>query len=282
MRFVFLHGGPGFNSFAEQAMLGPLFQSRGHEVAFWNEPSGLRPDGDPFAATGAFGRWFASAEQLVLRSTASAPVHLIAHSITAHAAMEIARRHARLLSSLVLVTPGADAFVTYCSVLRLAQEDLAETKPEVASAIAETLALTRVVMDDAMREGMWNVLNDERLFTHYWADRHQMQAAMAARARPEAQFDVDSFFAVLGEWQQGAARLSSVPITLPTLALFGADDRVTAADEQRAALRAAAPAARIEVVDHCSHYLHLDRPQDFVDRVVAWATEKAGGEKGIA
>ena len=273
MRFVFLHGGPGFNSFAEQAMLGPLFLSGGHEIAFWNEPSALRPGGDSFEATGALRRWLSSAEQMVLGAAASSPVHLIAHSITAHAALEIARRHASRLSSLVLVTPGADAFLTYCSVLRLAREDLADTKPEIASALADTLARTRVVMDDAMREGMWNVLNDERLFTHYWADAHQMQAAIAARSRPDAQFDVDSFFAVLGEWQQGAAHLSSAPITLPTLALFGAADRVTAAGEQLAALRAAVPVARVEVVENCSHYLHLDRPQHFVDIVVAWATE---------
>ena len=46
MRFVFLHGGPGFNSFAEQAILGPIFHSYGREIVFWNEPSRLRPGGE--------------------------------------------------------------------------------------------------------------------------------------------------------------------------------------------------------------------------------------------
>ena len=39
MRFVFLHGGPGFNSFAEQAILRPLIVSAGHDIVCWNEPS---------------------------------------------------------------------------------------------------------------------------------------------------------------------------------------------------------------------------------------------------
>jgi len=33
--------------------------------------------------------------------------------------------------------------------------------------------------------------------------------------------------------------------------------------------------ARVEVVDGCSHYVHLDRPQHFVDMVVEWAESAA-------
>jgi pimeloyl-ACP methyl ester carboxylesterase len=123
-----------------------------------------------------------------------------------------------------------------------------------------------------MRKGLLNVLHDERIFTHYWADPRQMQASMAARAQPEAQFDTDSFFAVLTEFgRRGGTVLSAGAVTVPTLALFGADDRITSIDEQRGAVGGAIPHARIEVVDGCSHFVHLDRPQHFVDRLVEWA-----------
>jgi pimeloyl-ACP methyl ester carboxylesterase len=274
MRFAFLHGGPGFNSVAEEAILGPLFVCGGHEITFWNEPSRLRPDGDPFDATGAFERWLTSAERLVLRSAASMPVHLIAHSFTVRAAMEIARRHPSRLSSLVFVAPNVDTFEGYRNVLRLAHEDLIETNPEAASAIARSLADTRAVLDAAMRDGILNALYDDRIFTHYFADADQMRRTMAAWSSAEGQFDVDSLFAVLADFgQRGHSLLSTAPVTVPTLALFGAHDRVTSAEEQSPALRAAVPGARIEVLDGCSHFVHLDRPQYFVDIVVAWASE---------
>jgi len=116
------------------------------------------------------------------------------------------------------------------------------------------------------------VLQDEKLFTHYWTDEGQMRASAAAQARREAQFDVDAFFAVLTDFgHRGAYLLSAAAVTLPTLSLFGAADPVTPFDEQREAVRAAAPEARIEVLDGCSHYLHQERPHQFVDIVTEWA-----------
>jgi pimeloyl-ACP methyl ester carboxylesterase len=176
----------------------------------------------------------------------------------------------------VLVSPAADVFATFTNVMRLAHDDLAEAKPGIASAIAGCLERTAAVLDDAMREGLLNVLHDDRLFTHYWSDAEQFRASMAAQARPEAQFDVESFFAVLGDFAgRGAARLSSDAIRCPALAIFGADDRVTRHAEQRQAVMAAVPHARIDVFDGCSHYLHLDRPEGFLDTVVSWASSKA-------
>jgi pimeloyl-ACP methyl ester carboxylesterase len=275
MKYVFLHGGPGANSLAEQAILGPILQSSGYQTTFWNEPSSLRLDGDPFEADGAFERWLASAEQSVLRSALTERAHVIAHSFAVQAAWEIARRHASRLSTLILVAPAADPFATFRNVLRLAREDLLEAKPDVATAIADSLERSRVLMDDAMQAGMLNVLQDERLFTHYWAEPGQMQASMAACEGPDGQFDVNSFFAVLSDFaRRGATLLSRDPISVPTLVLFGAVDPVTPPDEQCAAVQAAAPNARIEVVDGCSHHVHLDRPMFFVDRIVRWARDR--------
>jgi pimeloyl-ACP methyl ester carboxylesterase len=276
MRFVFLHGGPGFNSFAEQAILGPILDSAGHEVVFWNEPSQLRPDGEPFEATGAFDRWLASAERCVLSAAQSQPVHLITHSITVHPAVEIVRRHPGLVTTLVVVAPSADTFATFTNVLRLACEDLSNTVPEVAASLASCLERTRALLDEPLHEGLVHASNDDRLFTHYWADARQLEASLAARARPEAQFDPVSFFAVLtGFAQRGGSLLSTAAVNVPTLVLFGAQDRITAFDEQRGAIEAAIPSACIQVLDGCSHYLHLDRPLHFVDLIVDWATVHA-------
>jgi len=276
MRFVFLHGGPGFNSFAEQAILRPLIVSAGHDIVCWNEPSRLRPDGESFEVAGAFERWLASAEGCVVCAAQSQPIHLITHSMGVHAALEIMRRRPGCVATLVAVAPSIEAFATFTNILRLAHEDLSEAKPDVASTLAQCLARTQTVLDAAMREGLMNVLQDERLFSHYWADRRQFEASMSALARPEAQFDVESFFAVLDGFAQRAA---SPPLrpgpTVPTLVLFGAHDRVTPHHEQRSAIDETLPGARVNVLDGCSHYVHLDRPQHFVAEVVEWAITRS-------
>lgn len=274
MRFVFLHGGPGFNSFAEEAILGRIFEGRGHAMTFWNEPSRLRPDGDPFDPSDAFARWLASAEQCVKRAAAAGPVHVIGHSCTIAPAVEIVRRHPDAVASLTLAGPAADIFATFTSVMRLAHDDLLDVNPEAAAVIARSLARTRVVMDDAMREGLLMAAqHDERLFTHYFADGGQFRASMAARERPEAQFDGDSFFAVLPDLgTQYTELLSRTPITVPTLALFGGEDQVTPLDVHCGIIERVLPHARIEVLEGCGHYVHLDRPDAFADVLISWVT----------
>lgn len=272
MRFVFLHGGPGFNSYAEQAILAPVFARRGHDLACWNEPSPLRPAGELFEPKGACERWLASAERFVLHAAGPRSVHVIAHSCTVHVAMELARRHRQSVASLVLVAPGADTVATFMNVMRVARRDLAESRPDIAQTIAACIARTRAFFDEAMREGLMNVLHDDRLFTHYWADAMQMHASLAARAGPEAQFDVESFFAVFEDFvQRGTTLFSPDPVTVPTLALFGGEDPITPVAEQRAAIESAIPYARFQVLDACSHYVHLDRPDAFAEAVVDWA-----------
>ncbi|MFW5888007.1 MAG: hypothetical protein ACOCUH_04345, partial [Bacteriovoracia bacterium] len=40
--FLFLHGGPGFNSEPERNLLRPQFEASGHDFIAWDEPSSLR------------------------------------------------------------------------------------------------------------------------------------------------------------------------------------------------------------------------------------------------
>lgn len=275
MRFVFLHGGPGFNSFAEQAILGPVWRDTGHEIVFWNEPSRLRPEGDPFEEATAFPGWLASAERCVLEAATTDRVHVIAHSV-AIAGLDIARRHPERLAGLTLVAPAVDTFACFRNVLRLAQRDLAHVKRDVSAAIAGCLSRTRATLDDAMREGLLNALHDDRLFTHYFAGDEPLRKTMEARARPGGQFDAESFFAVMnGLHDGGGALLSTAPISVPALALFGALDPVTPLADQRDPLRASIPDCRIEALDDCNHYLHLEQPYRFAEIVIRWATSLA-------
>ena len=167
---------------------------------------------------------------------------------------------------LTLVAPSVDCFATFRNVLRVARGDMAENQPEAAAAIARALARTRGFFDEPMREGLQLAARDERLLTHYFADTDQCLAAAAASSGPEAQFDAESFFAVLSDFAaRGASLLSAGAVPVPVLALFGSADPITRMDEQAPALRAAVPDARIECVEGCSHFLHLDRPRRFLE-----------------
>ena len=279
LRFLFLHGGPWLNGFAERAILGPVIGTAGHEAYFWNEPSRLRPDGDAFEPSNAYAHWFASAERALLSYATRGPVYLTAHSFTFHAAVEIARRHPHSLRGLVIVSPAADPLAAYKNVLRLCQREA--STPQLASGIAESVEHTRSVLDDAMRQGFELVLQEPalvgRIFTHYWADAEQFLASVAAQSLRGGQFDVDSFFAVLADFGgRGTSHLSRSEISIPSVTVFGGLDPITRQSEQDPALRHEIPHVKVHVFDDCGHYVHLDRPQRFLDCVVEWANGNPG------
>lgn len=59
-------------------------------------------------------------------------------------------------------------------------------------------------------------------------------------------------------------------IDVPTLLLWGAQDRFVGAGAYGAAYRAAIPGARLETIDRAGHFPHLEQPEAFVGRVRAF------------
>jgi pimeloyl-ACP methyl ester carboxylesterase len=59
-------------------------------------------------------------------------------------------------------------------------------------------------------------------------------------------------------------------IRIPTLVLWGAADRIVKPDYGRA-FCAAIPGARFELIERAGHFPHLEQPEDFAQRVLAFA-----------
>ena len=65
-------------------------------------------------------------------------------------------------------------------------------------------------------------------------------------------------------------------ITVPTLVVWGADDRFVAADYYGAAYRTAIPGARFETIGEAGHFPHLEQPAVLAERIHRFMGERAG------
>ena len=63
-------------------------------------------------------------------------------------------------------------------------------------------------------------------------------------------------------------------IAVPTLLLWGADDRFVSADYYGAAYRAAIPGARLETIERAGHFPHLEAPDALAERVERFLAER--------
>jgi pimeloyl-ACP methyl ester carboxylesterase len=64
---------------------------------------------------------------------------------------------------------------------------------------------------------------------------------------------------------------------VPTLLLWGADDRFVTAATYGDAYRRAIPGARLLTIDGAGHFPHLEAPEPFVERVAAFLAARTGG-----
>jgi pimeloyl-ACP methyl ester carboxylesterase len=63
-------------------------------------------------------------------------------------------------------------------------------------------------------------------------------------------------------------------VSVPTLLLWGADDRFVTAAYYGAAFRAAIPGAKFETIDGAGHFPHIEEPRAFTERVRGFLAER--------
>jgi pimeloyl-ACP methyl ester carboxylesterase len=63
-------------------------------------------------------------------------------------------------------------------------------------------------------------------------------------------------------------------VTVPTLFVWGAEDRFVGAEYYGGAYRAAIPGARLELVARAGHFPHLEQPEAVVERIRGFARER--------
>jgi len=267
MDIVFLHGGPGFNSIAEKALLGPLLAREGIHCRFWNEPSPRRPEDGVFDGSAALTGLLESAEKAIIdtaRASRDGRVHLVAHSFGSIAAtlltLDLEKRSQPSPVSLVtLISPALDLDTALTNTMTVAAGDYSEDCPEKEAELRALIASGPQVLNQEMIRGLELALSDPALLTHYWVDQTRLAQAAGALAGPEAQLDITTMFAVLAEF--GAGRpLSRVRSSLPGRCnvLFGARDPIARRREQEAVLTSFYADIHVTEFESASHFVHID------------------------
>jgi pimeloyl-ACP methyl ester carboxylesterase len=272
---LFAHGGPGMNSFAEEAILGPLAKEAGLPITFWNEPSRLRPDGWPYDVDHPYLGWLSSLEatsrQLALRH---GPINLIAHSFAAGPALEIARKAPESIGSLTLIAGSFDPWASAMKIIQLALSDFRKAGDfSNAGRLERAMTASHVLGDEAMIEGLLLSLADPVLFDHYYFSSSQMRSALEAIGRRGAQAQVDlvAFENVFRDMHAlGLRRCEGHAVETPTMYISGEMERVIDFDLERPLHESYLGRLQVSKMADAGHFAHLDQPAAFLERVAVF------------
>lgn len=265
---LFLHGGPGYNSFSFAAFAGPQLE-RGLRMIYLDQ-RGSGHSERPWTRHYQLDTLVADVD--ALRAALGVPkIAVIGHSFGGTLALEYAAAHPEHVSRMVLVGGAADMpAACHARVTWLAAHYPTELARARAHAAADTNAVART--DCALA---FSALSGDSLMSY---NNAVMFPDSSLRIRQDS-VDAASGLRNTGELsrvQLGGALLTyrfarAERLTMPVLVLAGHFDSAIGVEQQRA-LASRIAGARFVEFEHGGHFLYVDEPDRFTREVTAFLT----------
>ena len=268
---LFLHGGPGFNSFAEQKILAPLFEQKGMELVCWNEPSNLRADGPPFSAEFAFENSVKSARHELLRlaDQSNGKVYILAHSFATHILLNLVKDVPEFISGATIIAPTFKLREIFCRILKLAVSDFDQTLPNKALQIREFIEKSKSLFDQPIQDAFAIATEDPNLFPHYWQNKETMGAYFGAWAEKSMPLDIEGFVAVLQDLDRKNQNIDIKSSQIPFRMIFGAHDPIVLRTQELAYIQNSIAHWSEVTFEKSGHFPHLEEADRFVADIAA-------------
>ena len=258
---LYFHGGPGFSSLPEKSLLVPAFQAEGLALVTWDEPSNQRPNSPRFKSDNAFQNYLDEAE-VFLSHYYGLPLTLIGHSYGAHPVaiwqigIPLRSRRLSMLALRFALSP-ADA-----NIFKIAIADFKKEGDPRATALEEISCKLTGKFDANTLSGYEIAAADPALFTHYWVNKTRMMQFLPLYQGPDA-LDLNAFVGI---------RMSHAPIevklsAIPTVAIFGKQDRVISNSHELAVLRDRCSDLTTYEFKESGHYPHIEETARFIEVV---------------
>ncbi len=264
---VFLHGGPGYNSYSFSVLEGPRLE-RSLQMVYFDQRGAGRSE-RPW--TGHYQLDTLVEDVEALRRALGVPqIALMGHSFGGMLALEYAARYPTKVSRVVLVSAFSDA-VSSCRVHRerVASLHLAE----YARLMRDTAWLRAPGRSDcdyeqrAVPAAEQQQFNDSGMFPDPSKQRLQDSVDAASGLRNTGEMSRALFRAGLL-----SMRFSKHGrVTMPVLVVAGENDYAVGVPSQRS-LAALLPSARLAEYPHAGHFPYLDEPERFARDVISFLT----------
>ena len=263
---LFIHGGPGMNSYAEHALLAPLVTNKGFEPTFWNEPSKDRPEGFPFDPANAFMGLVESVKKQIseLRERSS-KVHIVCLSFAVHPLFNALLEDSRGIDSILIVSPVFHFKKEIWNIIGFAEKDFEENAPDKAAALKKLRRESERFFDEKMQQALQIGAEDESLFTNYWHNKTAMANYFGVWEKFGATLDLVSFFSAMGQFATIDESFSGKSFEIPTTVVFGKHDRVVHQDDEIRKCKELFPNLTIHTFDQSGHYPHIEETERFLD-----------------
>lgn len=267
---VFLHGGPGYNSYTFEHSAGPLLEPH-YQVLYFDQRGAGRSNGRRAPAAFGMARTVDDLEALRAHLGMDRLV-LIGHSFGGLVAAEFAHRHPARVAAVVMVDSTPDMPAALAHQVRFLDQHAADF-PDHTAKIHQIAARPEPAIDRLLA-----------LYGELGAAPLQRRVHFRSQAAQDAMEQLDRASGVLG-CSAGASVQAlrdegyfteqkatvATRITAPTLLVAGRASQTIGADNVAAA--ALVWGATLRFLD-TGHFVYFEQPAAFAEMVVAWLGER--------
>jgi proline iminopeptidase len=261
---LFLHGGPGYNSYSFAAQAGPGLEPQLQMIYLDQRGSGRSER--PWRGDYSIAKMVEDIE--ALRKTLGVPrLAIMGHSFGGTLALEYAAAYPEHVAKMVLVSPASD-IPAACA----ARVGFLEQRYPADLEKARAAARTRNETPDACFFAFNSIegearerVNDETMFPDPRLAKEQHAVDARSGLRNTGELGGALFGGGFTAYRFAGARR----LTMPVLIIGGAQDYAIGLPAERA-LRASLPHAQLLEYEGAGHFPYLDAPQRFTRDVVAF------------
>lgn len=265
---LFLHGGPGYNSYSFAQLEGPLLERQLRMIYFDQRGSGRSER--PWTRDYKMSTLVEDVDAL-RRTLGVDKLAIIGHSFGGTLALEYAAAHPEHVAGLVLVDILYDAPLQ----CRYRRDGLAALRPAVYARIAKDTVDSAGVrhsdceLEFALRGADRESFSNEMMFPDSVRRKVQDSVDKASGLRNTGELSNAVFTAGLLNYQFKAFDR----LTMPTLVVVGAHDRAVGGPPMRELARRL-PRAQLVELERGGHFPYLEEPERFARDVIAFVAKQ--------
>lgn len=260
MKYLFVHGGPGFNSNPEKNLWSEKFNQNGHEIFFWNEPSANRPSNIEFSVDNAFENQKESLLKFI-KEQISGDFIIIAHSYGAFLTHSILNEISQKVIKIIYIAPVLNLKELDENFMTISALDY-EKNGDIQSAtlIKDLVKTLPESFNEERFASILEAFKNPSVFNYYWSNSDAQMDYNKYFAQEGHEFDLVSYKAVRESIKN--EKISN-NYEFPIVAIFGAYDPISIIKNELKNLYTCYSKVESQVYSNSSHYPHIEESERF-------------------
>lgn len=259
MKTIFIHGGPGLNSWPEENILKPVFDFNNIDILFWNEPK-------DYSSVGGYDELCHSLVSFIKNTNEK--VNIIAHSAGCMHVIAVIKEVEHLINKICFLSPAIDLNYTSDRIIEVALDIFSKTDSAKESTL-RSLKSSLVKGFDSTKEEAILLAMSSNYFVKNFVELDSFENYFGYLVDDKA-FNLDNYLKVS----------RSIPVTpidylssVPVLCFLGALDPVFEVAQSEGQVKKYFSDVKVVVMDDTSHYPHIENTESVMSSYLEFLSE---------